>query len=148
MDDVPYLKRNHRKEEAKVELSAESRSALKEWLWADYLLYDHFKAKLQEKMDEFGELEMAISLSRLRRLNQQLRESCVIRETDRENLQGHFQDNSPVVLGYQVNEDQELCSLAAYTERAFINKLKVAQLGKVKNYAEADDEDTDNDGEY
>ena len=30
------------------------RSILKQWLWADYMLYDHFKKLLQKRLIDFG----------------------------------------------------------------------------------------------
>lgn len=138
-----YLKKNHRKEETKSKLTPKSRAALKEWLWADYKLYDHFKVKLQKKISEFGELEMAISTGKLRWMNKQLVKSCVLLETGKEHLNGDYQDNSPVVLGYQVHEDKEVCSLAAITERAFVDKIKAVQTNKVKNFKRFHFEDED-----
>ena len=133
LEDVAYLKKNHRKEESKSLLTPEARAALRDWLWADYKLYNHFKAEIEKKVAAFGASVMAVNLRRLARLNGQLRESCVIRETGKDNLMGNYQDNSPVVLGYQVHEDKEVCSLAAYTERAFIEKIKAVQTRRVKN---------------
>ena len=133
LEDVAYLKKNHRKEETKSKLTPEARAALQEWLWADYKLYDHFKAEMERKVADFGAQAMDVSLSRLRILNGQLREACVIREAGKDDLKGNYQDNSPVVLGYQVHEDKEVCSEAAFTERAFIERIKVAQTRRVKN---------------
>ena len=41
--NVTSLKKNERTESAKVKLDTDTREALSRWLWADQMLYDHFK---------------------------------------------------------------------------------------------------------
>lgn len=40
-------------------MTDETRQTLKRWLWADYMLYDHFRAKLERAINSFDESEMA-----------------------------------------------------------------------------------------
>ena len=52
--DVVNFKLNARKEGKKQSLSPGARAALREYLAADYRLYDHFKATFEARVDTFG----------------------------------------------------------------------------------------------
>lgn len=52
--DVVNFKLNARKEGKKQSLSPGARAALREYLSADYRLYDHFKATFEARVDTFG----------------------------------------------------------------------------------------------
>ena len=47
------------------------RSILKQWLWADYMLYEHFKKLLQKRLLDFGEdaIQRKVKLLKVRRKN-------------------------------------------------------------------------------
>ena len=45
--------------QSKTNMTDETRQVLKRWLWADYMLYDHFKAKLERAIKNFDESFMA-----------------------------------------------------------------------------------------
>ena len=34
-------------------MTAETRRIMRRWLWADYMLYDHFKAKMDGALDNY-----------------------------------------------------------------------------------------------
>ena len=34
-------------------MTAETRRIMRRWLWADYMLYDHFKAKMEVALDNY-----------------------------------------------------------------------------------------------
>ena len=40
-------------------MTAETRSIMRRWLWADYMLYDHFKAKMEGALDSYDISTMA-----------------------------------------------------------------------------------------
>ena len=40
-------------------MTEETRKILRRWLWADYMLYDYFKAKLERKINKFDKSLMA-----------------------------------------------------------------------------------------
>ena len=55
--DMTYLKLNERVPSAKSKMTEETRNILKKWLWADYLVYDHFKIKLEELISSIPQKE-------------------------------------------------------------------------------------------
>ena len=40
-------------------MTAETRRIMRRWLWADYMLYDHFKAKMEVALDNYDIRTMA-----------------------------------------------------------------------------------------
>ena len=40
-------------------MTEKTRKILRRWLWADYMLYDYFKAKLERKINKFDTSVMA-----------------------------------------------------------------------------------------
>ena len=40
-------------------MTEKTRKILRRWLWADYMLYDYFKAKLERKINKFDKSLMA-----------------------------------------------------------------------------------------
>ena len=58
-NDVVNFKLNSRKENKKIQISDEAREALKQYLDADYKLYNHFKSKFDSKIRDFGVQRMA-----------------------------------------------------------------------------------------
>ena len=63
-----YLKSNARKEHTRSNMTESTRAILRSWLWADYLLYDHFKAKFQQKVQEFGQVRMGEQIRQLQQV--------------------------------------------------------------------------------
>ena len=116
----------------KSNITAESREILTKWLWADFMLYDHFKAKFMERMVEFGEERLAKKSKQLDNLNTRLRGDCVQLVAGKTNLTGEYRDNSPTVLGYKVDESKPMCILHGITEIAFVEQLRKKQLAKLK----------------
>ena len=45
-------------------MTGESRTTLKRWLWADYMLYEHFREKLERAINNFDEGIMASRLGK------------------------------------------------------------------------------------
>ena len=119
-------------EKEKSTISDESREILTKWLWADFMLYDHFKKKFMERIIEFGEERLAKKRTMLNSLNTRLRSDCVQLIAGKTNLTGEYRDNSPTVLGYKVDESKPMCILHGITETAFVEQLRKKQLAKLK----------------
>ena len=117
--DMTYLKLNERVPNAKTKMTQETRSILKKWLWADYLLYDHFKTKLEELLLEIPNQDFQSRLQAYRAKNNQLWSKCVLVKGDNKFLHGKFKMALPIVLGYVVNEEKEGCDLYAISEPNF-----------------------------
>ena len=45
--------------QAKTNMTAETRRIMRRWLWADYMLYDHFRAKLEGALNNYDISTMA-----------------------------------------------------------------------------------------
>ena len=86
--DLTYLKQNERTPEAKSNMTSRTRTLLKKWLWADYLLYDHFKEKLLKRFQIFPHFEE--KLKSFKALNQQIHADCIILKGDNKFLKGKW----------------------------------------------------------
>jgi hypothetical protein len=75
--DLAYLRQNERVAKAKSDITDETRKIMRQWLWADYMLYDHFKAKMDERLRDYDIAQMLARLKRLNRANEWLRKECV-----------------------------------------------------------------------
>ena len=114
--NMTSLKLNARKPSQKSALSEESRQKLKSWLSADYLLYDHFAKKLEDKMVTFGKERLAEEVAELRKLNLEVEETCVLEEVkDTGKLSENFRPWSKDVVGFRVSQEED-CQHFAKTE--------------------------------
>ena len=74
--DMTYFKKNSWQDTRRSALSQEGRARLKEWLWGDYLLYDHFKKRFDETIRKYND-NMEWDLEKLRTLNLNIESQCV-----------------------------------------------------------------------
>jgi len=65
--DMVNLKLNVRETSMKSKLSNVERCILKEWLWADYLMYDHFKQKFSGLIHKYGRKRLGLEKEILRK---------------------------------------------------------------------------------
>lgn len=61
---------------AKPQLSNSSIGLLKGFNWADYLLYNHFKARLYKEVEEIGTERVHAAKAEIERLSAQLKQEC------------------------------------------------------------------------
>jgi len=54
-EDVINLKLNSKSLSKKSTISIKAKQNIREWLWADYMLYDYFKDRFMTKLDIFGQ---------------------------------------------------------------------------------------------
>merc|ERR1711962_209235 len=97
-----------RKSSDRVKMTQETQEILREYLWADQLLYDHFTAILDRKMEALGEIGQS-NLSKLKAANLALRERCVESAGDRKHakLEDKFKPVVDKVMGYNIKEENE-----------------------------------------
>ena len=76
--DLVNFKLNARKENKKIPLSEVARAALKEYLAADYKLYNHFKKKFDAQVSSFGARRMKQERGTLELANAKMKERCGI----------------------------------------------------------------------
>jgi len=127
--DVVNFKLNARKESKKISLSSEARAALREYLAADYLLYDHFKAKFEALIDSFGLARMSRELSVLRKANSRMQSMCSVQATDNDKLElgeNKLWGNGVVAYTADYNAHPD-CRFFSLSELNFIDELRVVQ---------------------
>ena len=133
LEDITFLNQNERKPITKRGMSAFVRRVLKEWLWADYMVYDHFVKKFKHQMNEyilkFGNETFFNQVHELETANKQIYSECVVSHTDNEHgLKGQYKMALGNVLGYKVDENKKWCSLYAITEPSFTRLLRSRQF--------------------
>ena len=133
VEDVTFLNQNERKPIAKRGMSSFVRRVLQEWLWADYMVYDHFVKKFKSKVNEYimkyGNETFVNQVRELELANKQIYSECVVSHTDNEHgLKGQYKMALGNVLGYKINEDKRWCSLYAITEPSFTRLLRSRQF--------------------
>ena len=119
--DLTYLKLNERIPSAKSKMTQQTRKLLKKWLWADYILYDHFKRKIQDKLKDYPDLQAR--LTTLRDANDDVKADCVVQRGDNSVLEGKFKMALPIVLGYVVDQSKTNCTLYAISEPHFSDMI-------------------------
>ena len=127
--DLTYLKLNERITEKKTNITEDTRRLLRKWLWADYLLYDHFRDKFDRRIKDIE--DFAGKKSALEKANAAVRERCVIEKADNDKLSGEFRMALNIVYGYIIDEDDPDCVLYARSEPNFAKQLRDYQTLKV-----------------
>ena len=131
--DLTSLKLNHRKQESKSVISAEAREALKEWLWGDYMLYDHFAAKFERELTELGsDAFLEKELGKLAAENAKVVKRCVAQEgVDNKELKGEYHLWGQDMLGYKMKEGAE-CKLYGIAENPFLDLYRKSQGARAR----------------
>ena len=122
-----YLSLNQRKQSSKNEITPYSREILKKWLWADYMLYEHFKQKF---LDTISREKSFIDRNQntFETENKKVYSDCVISKTDNKNgLKGDFKMWSSNSLGYKINEEIPWCKYYAISEMAYTKLIRKSQ---------------------
>ena len=138
LQDVTFLNQNERKPSLKRGMSKFSRAKLKEWLWAEYMIYDYFVKKFETQkkqyIDRVGSNVFLQNIRQLQLANKQVYSECVVEQTDNEHgLKGQYKMALGNVLGYKVNENKTWCSLYAITEPPFTRLLRARQFPNEKS---------------
>lgn len=131
LTEVRYLKQNARKSSKVSNITSEARQTLKEWLSADYKLYDHFKSKFQLAVESYGPAKLAEDVAKLRKLNEELTEDCVLEVADNSKLKGEFRTALNIVEGYVIDTDKPWCAAFARSEPMFSTQVRNKQKAKV-----------------
>ena len=86
------MKLNARQVSKKSPLSVAARSALKDWLRADFMLYDHFRRKFEDLVAGMTDSKMASEREILSATNKIVRDKCVIEEAEYSKLPEIYRD--------------------------------------------------------
>ena len=76
LEEVRYVRLNSRTEAYVSKVTKESRNILTDWLWADYVLYNHFLKKHKLTVMNFGAQKTIREVGRLRSINLDLSDQC------------------------------------------------------------------------
>ena len=133
LDDITFLKQNERKPSLKKGMTDFSRAKLKEWLWAEYMIYDHFVEKFarqkKQYIDQVGRKKFFDNVQKLESANKKVYSECVIAQTDNKHgLKGPYKMALDRVLGYKVNENRTWCKFYAISEPYFTSLLREKQF--------------------
>ena len=135
--DITFLNQNERKPSTKRGMSDDVRRVLHEWLWADYMVYDHFVKKFKNQMNEYilkvGNETFVNQVRDLETANKHIYSECVLSHTDNAHgLKGQYKMALGNVLGYKIDENKRWCSLYATTEPSFTRILRARQFPEEK----------------
>ncbi len=124
MWDLTFLRLNRRVEGKSSNMTSESRATLRRWLWAEQMVYDHFREKLKRNVRRFGKKMMERKVRALRAMNARVTEDCVEKVGSNEILSGDFRMALPIVEGYVIKGEQNpWCALYARSEPSFTRHL-------------------------
>ena len=133
--NMTSLKLNARKKSKVQNLSTKVRDNLKDWLWADQMLYDYFKGKLDQKKTKLGAEQLSERISRLAKLNTALREACVVAEVNNTKmLAQEFLPYSKDVLGFQIALEKPFCRYFGIQELQFIEHVRELQMDRLSSW--------------
>ena len=129
--NMTSLKVNARKSSAVEKLSQKARDILREWLWADQMLYDFFREEFKRKIHSYGLDRMEKDIRQLRELNAKVKSECVL-EVVRNNTKKLLEDYVPWskdVVAFKINEkDHPYCKFFGISEIHFIDHVRNTQL--------------------
>jgi len=129
LSKMTSLKLNARKKSLVETLSPEARKILKEWLWADEMLYSHFKQLLHTKKVHYGTTKMEKKVADLRKMNSEVQRTCIEKKIDKDTsvLNVDFKPWSKDVVGFKMNETVPWCRYYGMSENRFIDLLRQRQ---------------------
>jgi len=102
---------------------------------SDQALYEYFNNRLDEKIAAYGESRMVKDVARLRSLNQQLYDKCVVQDTASSGFVKLDKDMRPYngdTVAYSIRENVTGCHMAAMTELPLVDKVKSVQKERWK----------------
>jgi len=129
LEEVRYLRQNSRKASKVSNITVEAKEALTNWLEADFQLYRHFEQKYQQEVESYGSDQLTADVAKLRQLNKQLMDDCVLEVADNSKLKGDFKTalNNGIVEGYLIDPSKPWCNPFAISEPSFTKKVREKQ---------------------
>ncbi|KAF4530266.1 hypothetical protein B566_EDAN007307 [Ephemera danica] len=127
LQDVSSLPLNERQDHFRRELAPETRMLLRQWLWADQMLYDYFLYVFNLKKMQFGENLLQAETSKLKALNMEIKKDCSVTEGNYKTLKADFKPSSIRVKGFFVSNRSQECMRLARSELAYIDILRLKQ---------------------
>ena len=85
-EDIKNLKLNSRKVDENDQISLETRKLLEKLMEPDFRVYNHFRKKFFEEVENLGDIEMREELADLDRVNTEITEKCDFKAADNSKL--------------------------------------------------------------
>ena len=79
----------------------------------------------------YGPEQLAEDVAKLRDLNRQLVEECVVEVADNTKLEGDFRMAMAMVEGYNINMEKPWCAPFAWSEPTYTRKVRTAHCTMV-----------------
>ena len=130
--DVTSIKLNAHNASTKSKLSKKARKYLKSWLKGDYVIYDHFRKKFQEYVENFGLDKMDRELEILRHGKSDMTKKCEFRQVSNEELNANDKLYGSGILGYKMNAENKECVLMGMGELKFLSILQKVQTQRAE----------------
>ena len=127
IDDVRYLTQNARVNSQRSTMSNKTLKFLKDWMWADMMLYEHFSYKFENLLAEYGEGRILMEVDKLERRNKALKNSCTAGEVGF----AFAKDRIPMVNKLVGANDKPWCGPFVWQEIEFVKMIREYQNGKV-----------------
>ena len=137
--NMTSLKVNARKKSAVEKLSQKARDILEDWLWADKMLYDHFKEKLSKRKDQYGLKKLEKDIEKLKQYNDQVKSQCVLEtvRNDTKNLSEEYVPWSNDVVAFKIDEEiNPYCKYYGISELHFIDYIRDMQIARYSRWKE------------
>ena len=133
--NMTSLKVNARKKSTVEKLSQKARDILQDWLWADKMLYDHFKHKHEKRKQAYGLNKLENKIEQLDKYNKKVQVDCVneiVKNT--QSLKEDYVPWSKDVVAFEINEKNPYCKYYGISEIHFIDLLREMQLSKFSQW--------------
>ena len=121
-------------------LSQKARDILQDWLWADQMLYDHFKEKLEKRKQIYGPNKLENEIKQLVKYNEDVEKYCVdkIVSNSTKKLGADFIPFSKDVVGFEINvKEHPYCKYYGISENQFIDELRQMQISRFRQWGKS-----------
>ena len=138
--NMTSLKVNARKESAVEKLSQKARDILQDWLWADQMLYDHFKEKLEKRKQIYGPNKLENEIKQLVKYNEDVEKYCVDKfvSNNTKKLGADFIPFSKDVVGFEINvKEHPYCKYYGISENQYIDELRQMQISRFRQWGKS-----------
>merc|ERR1719468_1269110 len=129
MRDIENLILNSAGLETKARLSEDSRKWLEEYLSADLKLYNYFKIKFDEKLQQFGDERMKLEMIKLKKQNENMKALCKI-ETEA----NYIMEQKKIVVKQETSSNNPYCRLMVDENIEIVRKVTEVQRKRANKF--------------
>ena len=133
--DVVGFPLNSKDPTKKSKLSDEARKRLKQYLWPDYLLYNHFKKIFNEKFKLLDPDVVAWQKSMLENTTEKVKQECIGKKISSSLVEGEEKIFGVDMIQYQSKDGAKpFCKYYTLKEDLFIDHLRTVQIGRAHKH--------------